>query len=217
MTTTVSTTGLASNALWIADTSMLDVLLADSSGQIVGQPTLTIVIDAFSRCIASFHLGLEKFEVDHLVAALQHAIRQKSYAADYGVERSWVVYGVPCELRIEDQRILQSRVFTDFVKELNIRCSLESAPANFGAVERLFGQVNRYVCPNLPGFVSRPIQAGADAIQSSFLTLQELEKVLIKYFCDNYNQQIAPEGGFTRSQKWLSGFEGTLPEIVQNQ
>lgn len=218
MIKTVSKTARSSNDLWIADISMLDILLLDEEGQIAGRPTLTIIIDAFSHCVAGFHLSLEKFGTQHLVSALRHAILQKSYAFEYGIETSWVVYGAPRELQIDHGKGLQSKVFTNLVEKLNIQCSLRYKPTSSGMLERFLRGMNTEFCLILPGSsVTGHSHVSDDMNQSAFLTLPELEKNLVRYICDHYNQQPnSREGSIcSRNQKWLSGFEGTLPEVVE--
>ena len=48
-----------SNQVWQCDHTRVDVLVVDSAGEILGRPTLTLVVDTYSRCIMGIHLGFD--------------------------------------------------------------------------------------------------------------------------------------------------------------
>lgn len=48
-----------SNQVWQCDHTRVDVLVVDNAGEILGRPTLTLVVDTYSRCIMGIHLGFE--------------------------------------------------------------------------------------------------------------------------------------------------------------
>lgn len=48
-----------SNQVWQADHTQVDVLVVDQSGEVLGRPWLTIVVDSYSRCIMGLHLGFD--------------------------------------------------------------------------------------------------------------------------------------------------------------
>ncbi|XHX78380.1 MAG: hypothetical protein RBJ76_28845 [Stenomitos frigidus ULC029] len=207
---------LSSNKRWIVDHFVLDVLIVDESRQIVGRPNLTIVIDEFSRCIAGFHLSLKRREGSHLISALRNAILQKNHSHEYGTQNSWVVYGVPHELIIDNGMDSRSKVLTDFVKKLSINL-LFLPPGQPSKLEKVLRQVDNECLSLLPvSALQSNLNAGADISQRNCLSLQELEKLLTCYVCDCYNQQPDSQGSATRSQKWLSSFGEKLPKVIAN-
>jgi putative transposase len=48
-----------SNQVWQCDHTKVDVLVVDQSGEVLGRPWLTIVVDTYSRCIMGLHLGFD--------------------------------------------------------------------------------------------------------------------------------------------------------------
>ncbi|MEP0898832.1 helix-turn-helix domain-containing protein [Leptolyngbya boryana FACHB-1624] len=48
-----------SNQVWQCDHTKIDVLVVDQTGNVLGRPWLTIVIDTYSRCIMGLQLGFD--------------------------------------------------------------------------------------------------------------------------------------------------------------
>ncbi|PIG91662.1 helix-turn-helix domain-containing protein [Gloeocapsopsis sp. IPPAS B-1203] len=72
-----------SNQVWQCDHTRVDVLVVDAAGEILGRPTLSIVVDTYSRCIMGIHLGFDAPSAAVVCLALRHAILPKHY-------ESWV-------------------------------------------------------------------------------------------------------------------------------
>jgi putative transposase len=63
-----------SNHVWQIDHTKVDVLVVDRTGEIIGRPWLTIVVDMHSRCIMGLHIGFDAPSADVVCLALRHAI-----------------------------------------------------------------------------------------------------------------------------------------------
>jgi putative transposase len=84
-----------SNHLWQCDHTLVDVLLVDKDGDVIGRPWLTTVIDTYSRCIMEIRLGFDAPSSDVVALALRHAILPKQYESEYKLHCDWGTYGKP--------------------------------------------------------------------------------------------------------------------------
>ena len=69
--------------MWQCDHTPADIVVVDSQGDVLGRPTLTTVIDTYSRCIMGIHLGIEPPSAAVTGLALRHAILPKQYQWGY--------------------------------------------------------------------------------------------------------------------------------------
>jgi putative transposase len=212
-----------SNQVWQADHTRVDVLVVDQSGAVLGRPWLTIVVDSYSRCIMGMHLGMEAPSAAVVCLALRHAILPKHYSSSYGLSQSWSSYGIPQCLYSDSGKDFQgsrgaatpTQHIEQVALELGINCEQRRYPSEGGIVERPFGTFNSEVFSTLPGYTGsnvsrRPKQAET----SARLTLMELEKLLVGYIVDRYNQSLdARSGKQTRQGRWEAGCI-TLPVLV---
>lgn len=76
-----------SNDIWQADHTPLDIWLLDERG-IPARPWLTVIIDDYSRAIASYFLSFQHLSALHTALALRQAIWRKS-------EDHWHICGIP--------------------------------------------------------------------------------------------------------------------------
>ncbi|MCY6494319.1 hypothetical protein [Leptolyngbya sp. GGD] len=80
--------------------------------------------------------------------------------------------------------------------ELGIVLCLHWQPADGGIVERPFGTFNREFFNTLPEYVSsNVIERSPQAETDACLTLLQLERLLVRYVVDNYNQRIDARKG----------------------
>jgi putative transposase len=83
-----------SNQVWQCDHTKIDVLVVDQSGEVLGRPWLTIVVDTYSRCLMGLHLGFDAPSAQVVGLALRHAILPKQYAVAYELQQVWDTYGL---------------------------------------------------------------------------------------------------------------------------
>lgn len=196
-----------SNQVWQCDHTPADIFVVDSQGAVLGRPTLTTVIDTYSRCIMGLHLGLERPSAAITGLALRHAILPKHYQRGYEPEQLWESYGVPRYLYTDAGADFTSAHIDQVASDLGMVLCLRRRPAEGGIVERPFGTFNREFFSTLPGYTTREAQPYLEAIKAeACLTLEQLEGLLIRYIVDNYNQQPdARDGQHSRMARWRSG------------
>ena len=86
-----------------ADHYLLDVFIVDEATRsIISRLWLTVLIDAYSRCIVGMALLEEDPCIESIQSALLHAIWQKSSHTNMGIEGEWACYGIPQQLFLDN-------------------------------------------------------------------------------------------------------------------
>jgi putative transposase len=120
------------NEQWIADHRTLDVHVADNTGRRV-RPTLTVIMDEYSRAIVGYYLGCEPPSSQTTALALRHAILPK-------VALDWPMYGIPQSLAVDHTERNTDASLTQFCAYMGISLlsALPSTPLGRGKVEFVF-------------------------------------------------------------------------------
>jgi putative transposase len=196
-----------SNQVWQCDHTRADIMVVDSHGEPIGCPTLTTVIDTYSRCIVGIHLGMSYPSAAVTCLALRHAILPKQYSHAYAPKTLWESYGVPQYLYTDAGSDFTSSHIDQVANSLGIVLCLRRRPSDGGIVERPFGTFNTAFFSTLPGYTTRRLKPHKKAVEADArLTLEQLEGLLIRYIVDNYNQQPDTRTGQeSRMARWRSG------------
>jgi len=208
-----------SNQVWQCDHTKIDVLVVDQAGEILGRPWLTIVVDTYSRCIMGLHLGFDAPSAQVVGLALRHAILPKQYPAAYELQQVWDTYGLPRYLYTDGGKDFRSQHLEQVATELGIVLCLRRKPSDGGIVERPFGTFNREFFSTLPGYVSSNVmERSSKAETEACLTLLQVERLLVRYVVDHYNQAIdARMGDQTRLGRWEAGRMAQLPLLGERE
>jgi putative transposase len=196
-----------SNHVWQCDHTRADVLLVDKYGDLLSRPWLTTVIDTYSRCIVGINLGYDAPSSQVVALALRHAILPKHYGAEYELHEEWGTYGFPQHFYTDGGKDFRSNHLSQISLQLGFVCHLRDRPSEGGIVERPFKTFNTELFSTLPGYTGSNVQERPeDAEKEACLTLRDLEKQIVRYVVDNYNQRLdARMGEQTRFQRWESG------------
>jgi putative transposase len=202
-----------SNQVWQCDHTRVDLLVVDHVGEVLGRPWLTTIVDTYSRCMIGIHLGMEAPSAMVVCLALRHAILPKQYSSAYELTQLWGSYGLPQYLYTDGGKEFNSKHLEQVANELKIVLCQRRYPAEGGIVERPFGTLNSELFATLPGYTGnstkrRPKQAETNAS----LSLVQLEKQIVRYIVDRYNQGIDPRiGDQSRLGRWESARLAQLP------
>jgi putative transposase len=196
-----------SNHVWQCDHTRVDVLLVDRNGAILSRPWLTTVVDTYSRCIMGFNLGYDAPSSQVVALALRHAILPKQYDWEYQLDCDWGTYGKPEHFYTDGGKDFRSNHLQQIGVQLGFASHLRDRPSEGGIVERPFGTFNTEFFSTLPGYTGSNVQERPEqAEKEARLTLRELERLLVRYIVDKYNQSIdARLGDQTRFQRWEAG------------
>jgi putative transposase len=209
----------ASNQVWQCDHTRVDLMVVDQVGEVLGRPWLTTIVDTYSRCIMGIHLGMEAPSAVVVCLALRHAILPKQYSSAYELAQLWSTYGLPQYLYTDGGKEFHAKHLEQVANELKIVLCQRRYPAEGGIVERPFGTLNSELFATLPGYTGnsakcRPKQAEANAS----LTLIQLEKQIVRYIVDRYNQNLdARTGEQSRLGRWESARLVQLPLLSERE
>ncbi|PPJ64037.1 Mu transposase C-terminal domain-containing protein [Cuspidothrix issatschenkoi] len=207
-----------SNHIWQCDHTRADILLVDQHGELLARPWLTTVIDTYSRCIIGINLGFDAPSSQVVALALRHAILPKKYGAEYGLHEEWGTYGKPEHFFTDGGKDFRSNHLQQIGVQLGFACHLRDCPSEGGIVERPFGTLNTDLFSTLPGYTGSNVQERPEeAEKEACLTLRELERLLVRYLVDKYNQSIdARLGDQTRYQRWEAGLI-VAPNLISEE
>lgn len=208
-----------SNQVWQADHTPVDVLVVDAAGKLLGRPWLTTVVDSYSRCVMGFYLGLEKPSSETVCLALRQAILPKRYPSTYNLSQEWGTYGLPRYLYTDGGAEFRSKHIEAVAAALKIDAYLRRHPSDGGIVERPFGTFNTELWSTLPGYTGSDTRdRPAEAESGAALTLSQLERLLVRYIVERYNQGLdARMGDQTRFGRWEAGRIAQLPLLGERE
>jgi putative transposase len=207
-----------SNQVWQCDHTPADILVVDREGEVLGRPTLTTVIDTYSRCIVGMNIGLEMPSAAVTCLALRNAIAPKQYGASYELKNRWPTYGVPGYLYTDAGSDFTSQHIDQIAASLGITLCLRRKPSDGGIVERPFGTLNSEFFSTLPGYTTSQLKGQKRAVEAeACITLEELEKLLVRYIIDRYNQLPDARGEEqSRVKRWEEGMI-VQPELLDGR
>lgn len=208
-----------SNQVWQVDHTLVDVMVVDQAGVLLGRPWLSIVVDTYSRCIMGMHLGFDPPSAQLVCLALRHGILPKRYPVAYELKQTWETYGLPQYLYTDGGKDFRSQHIEQVATELGIVLCLRRKPSDGGIVERPFGTLNREFFSTIPGYTSSDVQTRSPKAESdACLTLLQLEKLLVRYIVDHYNQRIdARMGNQSRIGRWEAGRSAQLALLGERE
>jgi len=210
-----------SNQIVQCDHTKLDIRIVDKDGKLLSwRPWLTTVVDTFSSCLIGYHLWHKQPGAHEVALTLRHAILPKQYPANYELEKPWNIYGAPLQYFFTDggKDLSKSKLIKALGKKLGFQCELRDRPIQGGIVERLFKTINTEVLAPLPGYISKEEDGAERAEKEACFTIEDIDKILASYFCDDYNHQPYPKDPHdTRFERWFRGMGNKLPEPMDER
>ena len=218
-----------SNQIWQCDHTKLDIFLVDDKGEVIfqlddqgeeviGRPYITLIMDSDPGCVAGFHLGFEAAGSHEVGLALRNAILPKQYGPEYELQNQWNVFGVPEYWVTDRAKEFKSNHLKQISMQLDFKRRLRALPSAGGLIESIFDKINKEVLSILPGYTGSSVEKRPDNCEKhASLTLDELEKILVRYFVDHYNQHDYPRvANQKRAERWHSGLL-VEPEVLDER
>ncbi|WP_088893312.1 Mu transposase C-terminal domain-containing protein [Leptolyngbya ohadii] len=210
-----------SNQIVQCDHTKLDIRIVDKDGNLLNwRPWLTTVVDTFSSCLIGYHLCHKQPGAHEVALTLRHAILPKRYPPEYELEKPWNIYGPPLQYFFTDRGkdLSKSKLIKTIGKRLGFQCELRDRPIQGGIVERLFKTINTELLAELPGYISQEEDGAERAEKEACLTIEDIDKLLARYFCDDYNHGPYPKDPRdTRFERWFRGMGNKLPEPLNER
>jgi putative transposase len=203
-----------------ADHWLLDVFTVDEATR--SQPVrlwLTVLLDAYSRCVLGMTLLPEAPCIESIQQALQHALWPKTSHRAFGLDREWVCYGIPQQLSLDNAWAHHSHSLENLARVLRQGGDYPSMDllfrppykGRYGAlVERFFGNLSQRVRQHLPGAIqsSHPRDV-RQAAQDARLLYSDMDRILHQLVLDYHHTPHAELDGRTPHEQWLHGMAWT--------
>ena len=194
----------ASNEMWQADHTVLDVLVLGDGGDPV-RPWLTVIMDDYSRAIAGFFLTTAAPSAANTALALRQAIWRK-------VDPDWLVCGIPEQLYVDNGSDFVSEHIGQACIALKVRLihSRPGRPRGRGKIERFFRTINDMFLPDVPGHLikGKPLSGAA-------INLAELTARFERFLHEVYHRRKHGTTGEEPHARWQSG--GFLPNLPESR
>ena len=185
-------------------------LLSDDYTLSLGRPTVTLVIDEFSRIVIGIHVTFGHPSVEELAEAMAIACLPKDgWLRAMGIKGvDWPWHGVMASIFVDRGVDFTSTAFHRGCQKWRIALSHRSQPHHGGIVERAIGTAMGET-RNLPGNTRfskvRRHEDRVDPAKTAKLVLKEYLAKLVQYFVVEYPHRIHPALGMTPAEKWNLG------------
>lgn len=216
-----------SNQIIQCDHTKLDIRIVDQEGKLLNwRPWLTTVVDTFSSCLIGYHLWHKQPGAHEVALTLRYAALPKQYPPEYELEKPWDIRGAPLQYFFTDggKDLSKAKLIKAMGRKLGFECELRDRPIQGGIVERLFKTINTQVLAPLWGYISKGENGKEDeegakrAEKEACFTLEDIDKMLAGYFCDDYNHQPYPKDPRdTRFERWFRVMGNRLPEPLNER
>jgi len=207
------------------DHTPLDLFLIDEKTWLpLGRPTLTVIIDHFSRMLLGYYLSFGSPSTAAVMGSLRHAILPKTLAneavPDLKIEHSWPCYGRPDVFVVDNGMEFHSNDFESVAYDLSVRIQYcpKHQPRFKGVVERYLKTINYFFAHQLPGTsFARFYQRGDyDPQKCALLTFAEFKHIFEKWVVDVYSQTLHRGLDTTPWARWHEGLAQYEPELPED-
>jgi putative transposase len=190
------------------DHTLVDVLLVDDAGQLIGRPWLTLAMDVATRVVRGWYLSMDAPSSISVALCLAHAMQPKPENAGH-VDR-WPMYGVPRRILVDNGKDLRSLAFKRGCEQHGIALSWRPVrEPHYGAhIERLMGTFMRMV-HELPGTTFSNARQRGDypSEKRACLTLADLRTWFIEKICHGYHVRTHRALGCPPLVAWERAFK----------
>jgi putative transposase len=201
------------------DHTPIDVIVVDDQDFLpLGRPNLTKAIDAATRYPLGYYLGFEPPSYYTVMECLHHAIWPKPDSRErFGTEHTWLAYGIPSLLVVDNGKEFIGRDLTDACLQLGI--TLENAPIRTpefkAAIERHFGTCNA-LFHTLPGTTFSNLFQRRDyaSERQACITVSELDQTLHLFLIDLYAERFHNGLNGVPTRRWETALQqGCSPRL----
>jgi putative transposase len=205
------------------DHTPLDLMIVNErTGLVEGRPTLTTLIDRYSRMPLGFEIGFEPPSELSVMRTLRNSILPKSYVHEKysDIKNEWPAYGIPTVLVCDNGLEFHSNQLKKLCAELNIEILYcPKKKGNYkGCVERFIGTLNRQVSHQSPGTTFSNINMRGDykSVENAKFTLAQAKELVHEWIIDIYCQSIHRSTHATPHSMWSKGLSLVEPTLPSN-
>ena len=184
------------------DATIADIyLLSADRHNVIGRPTLYVVVDVFSRMVTGFYVGLENPSYVTAMGALVTSMSDKTdLCGRYGLEitsEQWPTVGIPDAILADRGELLGYQI-ESLEKAFGVR--IEITPPfrgdAKGIVERYFRTLQTEFKPFAPGVVTGTKvrkQGGKDYRLDATLTLEDFTRIMLASILHRNQYAVLPK------------------------
>ncbi|GAB2871622.1 DDE-type integrase/transposase/recombinase [Paraburkholderia jirisanensis] len=166
------------------DHTPMDVMYTDADGRVIDRPTITVVLDRFSRCVLGFCISSAGHGVHAVFEALRHSMMPKSYLRERFPELhlEWPCHGWPERLLMDNGREFHAHAVVDALTNLGVICEYAASrdPNDKPFVERFLRTFNYSFIHKLPGTTLAKVhqRIGFKAEDEACITFEQLNEMV---------------------------------------
>lgn len=198
---------------WEIDHTLMDVLLVDpETGEVIGRPYITVILDRQSRVVMAFLIHLCAPNTESVLRTIERAVRPKqAWLARFPkIVNEWRAHGLPRYIVPDNAAEFHADGLILAFNELGIEVLFPRSrgPEKKGGIERFFRTMALDLIHRLPGTTfSNPRDRGDYPSEKlACLTLARLEEILTLWIVDRYHQRSHRGlNGRTPAQAWKDG------------
>ncbi len=206
------------------DHTQLDLDVIDpTQGFVIGRPWITLGIDVYSRMVWCMYVSFEPPSRNRVRKAIEHGIFFKNTKERYGTKEEWECFGIPTIIQLDNGSEFRSadiRHLIDETLQSHVRYRRVTTPRYGGAIERLFGTLNKELFHRMDGTRNSSVEdlGDYDPEAEAVYTLDDVIRFLTKYIVDVYHMKphrgLPPES-HSPILRYREGLKlGGAPEIV---
>ncbi len=206
-----------------ADHYLLDVFIVDEATRsIISRLWLTVLIDAYSRCIVGMALLEEDPCIESIQSALLHAIWQKSSHTNLGIKGEWACYGIPQQLFLDNAWAHHSHSLENLARAIGQNGKFDTIDLVFrppykarygGLIETYFEWLSDRIKQLLPGAIqSSDPKHVRDAAKKACLLFEDINRFLQESIVE-YNNTPHKALKMTPHEKWMEGMKMGFPIV----
>ncbi len=209
-----------------ADHYLLDVFSVDKkTRRKVKRLWLTVLIDAYTRCILGFVLLYEHPSIESILQALSNAIWPKSNLQEFGIKGLWPCYGIPIQLFLDNAWAHHSYSVESSAKEISHNGEYNSIDLVFrppymgrlGAlIERFFGTLSLRIRVRLRdhgAIQSSNPRDVRNAAKDACLLYDDIYKFILEEIVRYQNSPHSSLDEMTPNAKWDEAMQSNLPIV----
>ena len=170
------------------------MLIDDKTGQAIGRPTITVIIDCYTRTIVGFYVGWEAESFTTFVAAMRNALQPKLYVRDLYpvIQRKWHNVGPPEVIAVDNHSAYVSEDCKAACAALGINLQYTPVlkPWYRPIIERFFNTLTHKTFQRVPGTTFSNIFERNGEIPPETIavaTLDELRMMVTRWIVDEYH------------------------------
>ena len=203
---------------------LMDVFIVDEETRSqVTRLWLTVIIDAFTRCILGFSLNYEEPCIESIQSALLHAIWPKDSHHKYGIDKEYNCFGIGLFLFLDNAWAHHSHSLENLSRSISQNgqwpsITLVHRPpyrGRYGAlIERFFltasGKTKEFLEGAILSSNPRDVQ---NAAKRACLLYEDVDKFVHKLILDYMHTVHSELNGLTPHQKWMQSISSIPPAV----